>query len=367
MTNANVLQTIALHYVDNRSDKVYTIRLVERGEGYCVDMEYGRRGSTMQTGTKHEVPVSLEKAQKEYDKLVKRQLSKDYKEIVAGKAYEASERAGSDAGVRVQLLNAVDSDAQIEALLKDDSYYYQEKFDGERRVIIIDSDTVTGVNRKGLMVALAGEINDVIRTGISVTGRTLIDGEDFGTTFAPFDLLVLNGRDIRHLPYEAREVMLQELVANTPEFAHLVTYKTTQDKRSAREYLRTNGFEGGVFKLKSAPYTEGRPNSGGTQLKDKFVESATCRCMGVNDGKRSVGMELLDSAGNWVAVGNVTIPPNFSIPGKGNLLAVNYLYAYEGGSLFQPVFSGLRFDQDESDCTLAQLKYKSQVKHSQAA
>ena len=359
--------TITLHYSDASSDKVYTARIVHRGDGYCVDVEYGRRGSTMQTGTKHAVPVTLEKAQKDFAKVVKEKMGKGYTQASSGKAYEGTELAGRDAGVRVQLLNAVDSDAQVESLLNDDSYYYQEKFDGERRIIIIDNDTVTGVNRKGLLVALAGEINDVIRTGISVTGRTVIDGEDFGTTFAPFDLLELNGRDIRHLPYEAREVLLQELVANTPEFARLVTYKTTQDKRTAREYLRTNGFEGGVFKLKTAPYTEGRPNSGGTQLKDKFVESATCRCMGVNDGKRSVGIELLDSAGNWVAVGNVTIPPNFSIPGKGILLSVNYLYAYEGGSLFQPVLGAIRKDQDESDCTLAQLKYKSQVKHSQAA
>ena len=39
--------------------------------------------------------------------------------------------------------------------------------------------------------------------------------------------------------------------------------------------LKEENREGIVFKKKSAPYTHGRPNSGGNMLKYKFYKTAT--------------------------------------------------------------------------------------------
>jgi bifunctional non-homologous end joining protein LigD len=58
-------------------------------------------------------------------------------------------------------------------------------------------------------------------------------------------------------------------------------------------------------------------------------------------------------------VGNVTIPANHSIPAKGAIVEVRYLYAYPGGSLFQPVYLGKRDDVDMRACTVSQLKFKA--------
>ena len=59
-------------------------------------------------------------------------------------------------------------------------------------------------------------------------------------------------------------------------------------------------------------------------------------------------------------VGNVTIPANCEIPQKGDLVEVRYLYAYKGGSLYQPTYLGKRSDVDEDECVLNQLKYKAE-------
>ena len=59
-----------------------------------------------------------------------------------------------------------------------------------------------------------------------------------------------------------------------------------------------------------------------------------------------------------VPVGNVTIPPNQTVPNVGEIVEVEYLYAYLGGSLYQPVYRGKRRDLDISACTTRQLKYK---------
>lgn len=57
-----------------------------------------------------------------------------------------------------------------------------------------------------------------------------------------------------------------------------------------------------------------------------------------------------------VNVGKVTVPPNQPVPQPNSLVEVQYLYKYEGGSLFQPVLLRIRDDQNREDCTLAQVK-----------
>ena len=75
-----------------------------------------------------------------------------------------------------------------------------------------------------------------------------------------------------------------------------------------------------VFKRLDAPYTPGRPNSGGNQLKHKFYATCSAVVAKIND-KRSVELRLLNGQG-WISVGNVTIPPNFKVPAVGAVIEV---------------------------------------------
>lgn len=50
----------------------------------------------------------------------------------------------------------------------------------------------------------------------------------------------------------------------------------------------------------------------------------------------------MEDGDKLVGVGNVTIPVNFDVPNEGDLVEVRYLYAFPGGSLFQPVYLGSR-------------------------
>ena len=67
----------------------------------------------------------------------------------------------------------------------------------------------------------------------------------------------------------------------------------------------------------------------------------------------------MDGAVCPVEVGNVTIPANKDIPKEGQIVEVRYLYAYRGGSLFQPTYLGPRTDVLKDECTFSQLKYKN--------
>ena len=60
-----------------------------------------------------------------------------------------------------------------------------------------------------------------------------------------------------------------------------------------------------------------------------------------------------------IEVGAVTIATNQAIPVVGDLIDVKYLYAFEGGSLFQPTFKGVRTDLEPTAANVKQLVFKA--------
>ena len=124
-------------------------------------------------------------------------------------------------------------------------------------------------------------------------------------------------------------------------------------------YLQSGKKEGVVFKRLDAPYTPGRPNSGGSQFKHKFYATLSAVVAKLNP-QRSVELRLLNGSG-WHGVGNVTIPVNFQIPEVGQVIEVRFLYAFrESNALYQPTYLGQRNDIAQHECVLSQLKYKPQ-------
>ncbi len=76
------------------------------------------------------------------------------------------------------------------------------------------------------------------------------------------------------------------------------------------------------------------------------------------NAKRSVQMAVWEN-GTLVSAGNVTIPSDQPIPQVGNVIETRYLYAMgASGSLFQPVYLGVRDDIAAAECTRDQLKFR---------
>jgi bifunctional non-homologous end joining protein LigD len=236
----------------------------------------------------------------------------------------------------------------------------QEKLDG-RRILIRKDGTgpadITAINRTGLTVGLAQSVANAV--GFLDIQSCLLDGETVGDTFHAFDLLELEGMDLRPSPYAVRYDNLLNLVDAVPsnQFLYVPAVVGTGKKRVMLDRLRRENKEGVVFKDRTAPYAPGRPASGGTQRKLKFTATASCVVAAVNGNKRSVSLDLFNGA-HRVGVGNVTIPPNQPIPSASEIVEVRYLYAYPGGCLYQPVFLGVRDDIAAEFCTLNQLKFK---------
>ncbi|WP_001015837.1 WGR domain-containing protein, partial [Leptospira interrogans] len=352
--NSTELNKISLYYQGDGSDKVYHVNIDPEGDGYVVHFAFGRRGSSLQTGTKTSKPVSYEAAQKIMRQLVNSKMAKGYTEIESGTPYLHSTKEERVSGVHCQLLNPIDEE-ELSTYVEDDQYGAQEKLDGNRMMIRKIGDNVEGINRKGLIIAISQILHD---HSLSFSEDFILDGEVIGDVFFPFDIFSKDGKDIQHLPYQERYAILESILKDQDEIFHIVKLvKSTKGKKVLLEELREKQKEGIVFKDLNAPYKAGRPSSKGSQIKFKFYETATVSVETVNL-KRSVSMRLYNG-NEWVSVGNVTIPVNFAIPKENDIIEVRYLYAYKGGSLYQPTYLGARTDADENDCDLKQLKYKN--------
>ena len=346
------MEQTTLYYREGASDKVYQAAIEAADGGYVVNFAYGRRGATLTTGTKTTSPVLIDDARKTFNKLVREKAAKGYTPGEDGTPYQHSDRRVS--GNLPQLLNSI-CESQLEALLNDRHHVMQEKHDGRRLMLQKRGATITGINKLGVLTGFPAIVAEEFHLAKS---DFIIDGEIVGEQYHAFDLLELDGEDVRGRTYQQRYLHLMNLLAS---FNHrhisLVEYACLPaQKRELFERIKAVGREGVVFKRCDATYTVGRPSSGGAQLKFKFQETASFIVSKVN-GKRSVSLTVYDGE-QIVPVGNVTIPPNHEIPEVGAISEVRYLYAYRGGSIFQPVYLGVRDDIRAEECVIDQLKYK---------
>jgi bifunctional non-homologous end joining protein LigD len=348
-------QRITLYYREGSSDKVYQAAIEPEGQLFVVDFAFGRRGSTLTTGTKTASPVDYDRAKKIYDKLVREKMAKGYTQGPNGTLYQHTEKEERVSGILPQLLNPIDED-EAKRLLKDPVWAMQEKLDGRRMLVRKTAAEVHGINRKGLLIGLP---ETVFGSARSISSNFVLDGECVGDHFYAFDLLEWDGEDLRPVAYQRRLVKLSSLL-NRPGLKHIQFVETATDpenKERLFRHLQSGKKEGVVFKRLGAPYTPGRPNSGGNQLKLKFYATCSAVVSQIND-KRSVELRLLNGQG-WNPVGNVTIPANFQVPEVGQVVEIRYLYAFkESNALYQPVYLGPRKDVATHECVLSQLKYK---------
>jgi bifunctional non-homologous end joining protein LigD len=354
------IKTSSLAFCEGSSDKEYHLSLEKCGNKYDVLAAWGRRGSTLQTGAKVS-GVTLEEAEKVYDKVIKEKVGKGYMPMLDGKSNGISssvtnavtDKDQRDTGLRPQLLNPI-TEEEAEAYLTDDDWCAQEKFDGKRMTIKKDTSEVIAANKKGLSIGFPDKIASAFS---ALSLNCVVDGESISETLYAFDLLQCDKEDLRQKNYASRLGRLLDIIPDNPNIVLAKTAIGTKEKRDLMAELKKKGKEGIVFKKLSAKWYAGRPASGSSAVKCKFWASASCVVSKVN-AKRSIEVSL-----EGQPVGNVTIPPNKNIPAVGQVVEIKYLYvAGKGGSLYQPIYLNVRDDVDVYECTFKaqKLKYKSQ-------
>ena len=362
------IKSVSLYFKEGSSDKVYKATIEgDEASGYSVNFAYGRRGASMNTGTKTSSPVELKKAEIVHEKLVNEKKKKGYQVFDDNEEGIPTVLPNTKTDAMCVLLNAIEEEAAY-ILLSNDNWYAQEKFDGTRLTLKKNENKITGYNRKGNVVS----VPHVIQKGFAPLDNCTVDGELIGETYYVFDILSYKGESVQDKSVKSRIAILKKMFVNhaiisigkDEEVFGLsenvifvdVAASTEQKKKLWEEIKRDNG-EGIVLKHRSAFYTVGRPASGGNYLKHKFYKTCSC-IVTVTNQKRSVGIGLYAGGTEYEPVGNVSIPANFDVPKINDIVEVRYLYAFVGGSLFQPTFLGVRNDIESRDCRIEQLVYK---------
>ena len=361
----NLAETASLSCQEGSADKVYQASLRAVDDLWVVEFAYGKRSSSLKTGTKTQEPVDYKTAKSVFDKLIKSKLSGGYVSDVGATAYTRAEGGAEDSGMRPQLPIALE-EADVAKLMRDESWWLQRKYDGENRMIQVRSGQVRGINRKGYFVDLPQDWKDYL----SVLPDCLIAGEHCGSLFHAFDLLERDGSDLRGLNFQARFSALQRLIGVTfkwfegteeegqacrdetaVRFRIVEAHSRGELKQKAFEKLKLDGCEGVVFKSVYDTFETGKSLA---SRKFKFVESCTCIVLSLNT-QRSVQIGCLDLDGSMVNLGSVTIPANHEVPAVDDLAEVRYLYRFENGCLEQPCYLGVRNDIDRSDAGIWQI------------
>lgn len=343
-------ETISLYFKDATSDKEYHVVLEADGGKFKTFCRWGKRGSKLTITPKAQGSYAV--CKKEFDSIVKKQKAKGYTEGESGTPYQGTENAGRVSGMLPQLLNPVTKEA-VPQLLGDDDWLEEEKIDGEHLMARIESGAVTGANRDGLIVPISSAVETSLQQLFGARPG-VVDGEVKGDIYVVYDLMELDGEDLRPLGCEARFDRLSILFAvdrkQIPSLRLVRCARNTADKTALFDQVKAELGEGLVFKRKNAPYVPERPTKGGDMLKFKFKGSGTFLVAGQNNAKRSVMLcALTGEFGATVGVGSVTIPSNHEIPLPDTFCEVEYLYFFPNGSLFQSVYKGPRSDKHVAD------------------
>jgi len=364
------IKSIQLFFQEGSSDKVYNAAIMEDGGKFTVSVEWGRRGSKLNTGSKA-VKVSRADADKMFDRLVREKRGKGYEERTRDHAPAAvappeGQGSGSKAGPgkrakvghAAQLLTAIDDDADLERFLADDQMIAQQKLDGIRVLVSVTPEGLVATQRDGKVTQLAS------KTALSGLGYlphgTIVDGEVMGDAYWLFDVLQLAGDDVRERGYLERwELLENELEPALSGDARVLTVATgKKQKRALHDKLRKANAEGIVFKQRESPYASGRVM---TQRKYKFVKSAdviivenagNAYQMAVWDGSK-----LFEVGRVFAGTTNATRKELDARLARGEkpVAEVKYLYATDDHQLFQPVFVTIREDKIAKACIRAQL------------
>lgn len=358
ITTTPQAERTTLYFREGSSDKVYQAAIEPRGDLFVVNFAYGRRGTTLQTGTKTSSPVDYQTAKNTFDKLVAEKLAKGYTPGPDGTPYHHTAQEERMTGILPQLLNPIE-EYELNRFLEDPRWCAQEKYDGRRVLVRKIGDQVAGINRKGLIIALP---ETLARAAQVIPGDFILDGECIGDALFVFDVLQVANLDLRRESYQKRLVALMNLLGLAMQRGIRLadTAFAPAQKRDLCNWLRREKREGIVFKRLDTHYMPGRPASGGPALKHKFYATCSAVVSKVNL-QRSVELRLLNCIG-WVPVGNVSIPPNYPVPAVGEVVEVRYLYAFpESKALYQPTYLGRRKDVEQHECIMAQLKYKAET------
>ena len=161
---------------------------------------------------------------------------------------------------------------------------------------------------------------------IRPVGTDILAGELVGDLFTPFDIIAVDGQDIRSEPLSTRLAILRSIPG--PQI----------EQGNGGEFLETvlaRGGEGIVAKPWDSPF-------GKDWVKCKREETHDCRVTEIHLSKMSAHLELNGEDCGWLAILSVE---QFALAAPGKVAEVKCHSRHPSGKLREPVFVRWREDK----------------------
>ena len=292
-------------------------------------------------------------------------------------------------------------------ILRNSDYIYEPKLDGTRAMLFKEENEIRFINRRGYIITrrypeldpvnnlncnsciLDGEIIVYNSDGLPdfhlLQLRDLLDSsrdieiksQIYPATYVVFDILHLDGMDLREKPLLDRKKILREVVRENDRL-QIIPY--WEDGKELWKMVKSLNIEGIMAKRKDSKYEAGRSDK---WLKIKYFKTTDAVIVGYTPGKGKrkdtfgalllgvYAREKLKFIGkvgtgfdewtvrkilNLVKKGDVYVenPPSYEVIWVRPELVceVQYLEITADGKLRTPSFKRLRFDKKPEECVL---------------
>ena len=189
-------------------------------------------------------------------------------------------------GIRVQVAGSILGQARLFARSGDDiSHTFPDVVGAARFDAVLDGELL--VRGTGTNPASFGDLQQRLNRK-TVTRKML---ESYPAFVRVYDILFVEGEDLRALPWTERRKRLEAFMANVPpqfDLSPVVDFKTWDELTTIRASSRGAGMEGLMLKRRDAAYTGGRPKGPWFKWKrDPLTVDAVLMYAQRGHGKRS--------------------------------------------------------------------------------
>jgi bifunctional non-homologous end joining protein LigD len=278
-------------------------------------------------------------------------------------------------------------------ILKFEEYIFEPKLDGYRALCQKKAERLRFISRTNRDITLEFpelSFGDLIKADCTLDGEIVIYDEkgnpsfsrmqrrkhhDRLATYIAFDILELEGRDLKRLPLLTRKQMLADVIE---EGRNLQIMLSTHNGEELWKVVTSRDLEGVMAKRKDSPYVTGRSHG---WLKVKREKTVDCVIVGYITKIRkigSLGLGLYDN-GRLTYVGQVgtgfreslldklatelvrssngvVLPKNVQPVVADKVCEVKYLEYTRDHRLRAPVFLRIREDKFPEQCTVEQVQ-----------
>jgi len=276
--------------------------------------------------------------------------------------------------------------------LRSKEYIFEPKLDGYRALCQKKAGTLRFTSRNNRDITLEFpelSFGDLIKADCTLDGEIVIYDEKGNPSFAlmqqrkhhrppptyvAFDILELEGRDLRGLPLSERKQLLAEVIE---EGRNLQTMPSTDSGEELWNVVMTRGLEGVMAKKRESVYVTGRSRY---WLKIKLEKTVDCVIVGYVTKTREIASlalalydqgtlsyigqvgtgfseSLLDTLNKELirASNDVALPKNVHPVVPNKVCEVKYLEYTKDHRLRAPVFLRIRDDKSATECTVDQV------------